>query len=137
MGQRRLLDVKRVATSALLMVALMGGAACASGGGGGGSSSSDEITQEDINSDHGRSNAMDLIQEMRPLWLTASRARTFVSGAEIGPVVVVDGLRFGDLASLRQINLNMVIRMRYLSAADATTLYGTGYIGGAIQIFTR
>jgi len=142
MSLGRMWDLKRVATAALLVGAVAGGTACASGGGGGGGGNNsgppNEITREQIAGDHGLTTAIDLIRRLRPRWLTTSRTRTLGStSAGIEPVVMLDGLRFGDLSSLGQINLNNVIRMTYLSATDATTLYGTGYMGGAIQVFTR
>jgi hypothetical protein len=138
MGQGRVFDLKRVATFALLVGALTGATACASGGGVRSNSSPNEITREDIAANPDASTAMDLVRRIRPRWVTTSRTRTFGSGgADVEPVVVLDGVRFGSADSLTQINLINVIRIRYLNSNDATTLYGTGYMGGAIQVFTR
>jgi hypothetical protein len=141
MGSTRVLYLKRLVTRAVVLGVLLGTAACASSGGGGGSGSNpDEITREDILANPSYTNAFDLISSIRSRWLRASRGQgaSFSSGgATQEPIVMLDGVRYGEIGSLRMINLNLVIRMRYLSATDATTLYGTGYVGGAIQVFTR
>ena len=138
--------LKRLMTSVLLVGALLGGTACASGGGSGSSSSGsstsgrEEITREDIDSNARYTNAMEIIRAIRPFWLSVARGapNTFGGGGQPSePVVFRDGVRFGGLSSLLGVNLNDVERMRHLNSSDATTLYGTGYFGGAIQIFTR
>jgi len=50
---------------------------------------------------------------------------------------VVDGRVRGELADLYGISIDDIETMRYLSASDATTRYGTGYIGGVIEVTTR
>jgi hypothetical protein len=50
---------------------------------------------------------------------------------------VVDGSSRGELDALRQLSIGNIETMRYLSAADATTKYGTGYPGGVIEVTTR
>jgi outer membrane cobalamin receptor len=142
MGRAPVSATKRGASSLLILTTLLGASACASGGASGGSGTSgnpDEITREQIVENSNYSNAMEIIRVIRPRWLRAARGQgtsTFSSGGPVEPVVILDGVRFGELASLRQISLNIVGRMVYLDARDATTLYGTGYMGGAIQIFT-
>ena len=143
MGPRTMTLTKRLATSAMLMVALVGTSACASGGGGGGSSSGnpDFITREDIVANTAFANAMEIIRQIRPRWLRAARGQgtaTFGSGGSaVEPVVFLDGVRFGGLGSLRDISLTNVVHMDYLDSREAPTLYGTGYMGGAIQVVTR
>ena len=41
------------------------------------------------------------------------------------------------LAYLDQMSTENIETMRYLSASDATTKYGTGYAGGVIEVTTR
>lgn len=108
-------------------------AACASSGGGGGSGGSDRnvISTEEL-SDLTGFNAYDAVQRLRPQWL---RSR----GGNLSdlPATFVDGRHFGDLNQLSSFNTADILSIRYLSAADATTLYGTGYPGGVIEIRTR
>lgn len=136
---RTMANTKRFATSVLLVGALVGASGCASasGSGGGTSSNPDLITREDIVANSSFTNALEIVRQIRPRWLRATRGTTFSSGGPSEPVVFLDGIRFGDLASLRSINLVNVDHLQFLSPQDATTLYGTGYMGGAIQIVSR
>jgi len=120
------------AFSALLLVA----AACASGGGGGSGSSMDLITREQIEESN-YSTALQVVQRLKPRWLRPVRGGGTFRGPPPEPVVLLDGVRFGDLSSLSGINAIMVDHMEFMTATEATTLYGTGYMGGAIRVFTR
>ncbi len=42
-----------------------------------------------------------------------------------------------ELADLNRMSTADIETMRYLSASDATTRYGTGYIGGVIEVTMR
>lgn len=76
-------------------------------------------------------NLWEVIQRLRPNWLV-SRAATMRE--RIDPVVYVDGTRFGEVESLREIPLTGVIAILRVSAQDATLLYGTGH---AYRLFHR
>lgn len=123
---------------ALLSAATLGG--CATAGSSGGSPgsggapdviSSDELRQIDADN----LTAMEAIQRLRATWLR-SRGSTF-GGGRTEPMVFVDGIEFGEMGSLRNVNITDVERIRYLDASDATTRFGTGYPGGVIAIETR
>jgi len=47
---------------------------------------------------------------------------------------VVNGTPLGGLDELRQFIPGNIETVRYVSAADATTKYGTGYPGGVIEV---
>jgi outer membrane receptor protein involved in Fe transport len=51
--------------------------------------------------------------------------------------VVVDGAFPGELNELRQISTESIETLTFLSPSDATTKYGTGYLGGVIEVRTR
>ncbi len=53
------------------------------------------------------------------------------------PVVFVDRSRRGEIRELELIAADDVERIRYISARDATTRYGTGYPGGIIEVISR
>ena len=113
-------------------------AACASGPGGGTPGRQrDVITMEEIQTAN-VATAYDVIQMLRPEMLrsrgTASMQPT--AGAEYA-VVYVDGVRMGGLETLRNVPRESLQEVRYLNGSDATTLYGTGHAGGAIQVRTR
>jgi hypothetical protein len=117
-------------TTVFLTVVL---AACASGGGGGGSGGGDRnrIGTEELSELTGF-DAYDAVQRLRPQWLRARGGDT----SDL-PATFVDGRHFGDVTQLRAFNTADILAIRFLSAADATTLYGTGYPGGVIEIQTR
>jgi hypothetical protein len=92
------------------------------------------ITAEEIAEAQGDAqNLMQVIERLRPNWLV-SRAATMRE--RIDPVVYVDGSRFGDVGSLREIPLTGVIAILRVSPQDATLLYGTGHAGGIIAVST-
>jgi hypothetical protein len=85
------------------------------------------------------SNALQVVQKLRPQML-ASRGRfspTDSSQAGMLPRVVVDGVAYGAIESLANVNAVSVAEIRYISATDATTRFGTGYVGGAIIVMTK
>ena len=52
-------------------------------------------------------------------------------------LVYLDGVRYGDPSSLRQISVNGVQEVRYLSASEAQARYGTMDLHGVIAVTTR
>ena len=48
----------------------------------------------------------------------------------------LDELQVGDVDYLYRISSSQIARIEYLSALDATTRYGTGYMGGLIIVRT-
>lgn len=113
-------------------LALIAAAACASGGGGGDGAprgSSTLIIQEEIEP-LGNLTAYQVIQRLRPQWL---RPR---AGSD-NPVVFLDGSRLGDPDRLNSIQAATVAQMRFRDGRDATTRYGTGFGGGAIEVTSR
>lgn len=120
----------RLPTGALLVLLLLQG--CASGGTGERPTprSGNVITAEEMQEAAIGSDAWRVIERLRPAWL---RQRAGVGSA----AVFLNGQRFGDLNSLRGIPAGDLESARLLSAADATTLYGTGYPAGIIDLRTR
>jgi len=117
-----------VALSALTLALIR----CASGGGrseGTPRGSSTRIVESELATLETQ-DAYTAIQRLRPQWL---RSR---SGA--APVVIMDGTRQQvGLSILRSIRTSELQELRYLSATDATTRYGTGFDGGAILLTTK
>lgn len=74
--------------------------------------------------------AFRVVERLRPGWL---RVRSGIGGA----VIFLNGQRYGEMDSLRTIPAGDLESARLLSAADATTLYGTGYPAGIIDLRTR
>ncbi len=74
------------------------------------------------------------VETLNPRWL---RSRSV--SVNYGPSyarVVVDGTARGELRELRRLFSDNIETLRYLSAPDATTKYGTGYPGGVIEVST-
>jgi hypothetical protein len=113
----------------VLTLALVG---CASGGsssGGTPKGSSTRIIESELMGLESQ-DAYTAIQRLRPQWL---RSR---SGSD--PVVIVDGTQQQiGFSVLRTIRASELQELRYLSASDATTRYGTGFDGGAILLTTK
>lgn len=77
------------------------------------------------------STAYEAVRRLRPAWLQP-RGRSPL------PVVYRDNARWGsDPSSLENIQIDIVREMRFMSASDATTRYGTGFAGGVILVVTR
>lgn len=107
--------------------------ACASGGGGGGDDAGPRrdpnlITRAEL-SEYTFPSTYDAIRRLRPRWLQSRGG-----GA---PEAILDGTRLGGPDQLRSINVVDIVSIRYLSASDATTRYGTGFPNGAIEVRTR
>ena len=94
--------------------------------------SSTLIVRAELEEYSGRS-AYEAVENLRRRWVQRQRSGTFSSPASF-PAVVVNGSPRGDIGELRAIGSDAIDNMRYLSAADATTKYGTGYMGGVIEV---
>jgi hypothetical protein len=104
--------------------------ACASGGSSSvARSSSSVIILEELET-VATFSAYDAITRLRPRWL---RSRT--PGEE--PTVFLNGAELGGLESLRSVQASSLFEIRYLNGRDATTRYGTGFGGGAIELRSR
>ena len=124
--------MRAIPSKRLMMVSfalMIGFAGCASGsGGGGGGSSMNRLTAEDM----ANQQELDLLQAVRQL-----RGRWLTSRGRGGPRVHVDGARLGGMQELQNIRVADVQLVEYMSAADATLRFGTGYDAGAIIVSTR
>lgn len=129
--------MRRTLLLPLLMIVGLG--ACASAGAGGsGDGGRDVITRAEIEELNVR-DAYDVVERLRADLLRGRGAPTFSDlGQEASrPVVYVDGNRYGRVAALRSIRAEDVAEIRYLSAADATTQFGTGHTGGVLLVTLR
>jgi hypothetical protein len=82
-------------------------------------------------------NAFTAIQQLRPLWLRSRGAMSFTEPGGTLPTVYVDNLRYGDISALSAIPIAEIAEIRYISAADATTRWGTGVVGGVIEVIRK
>lgn len=86
----------------------------------------------------GVSNALEAVQRLRPAMLRQRGSQGFSdTQANAGIVVYVDGIQAGGVAALANVQALSVKEIRFISAADATTRFGTGHPMGAILVVTR
>ena len=78
----------------------------------------------------------DLIRRLRSVWLM-SRGNQSVTGASGGVVIYMDNALLGTVDELHSIPVDRVQEVRFLSASDATTRFGTGVPAGAIEVITK
>lgn len=118
---------------AMALVVLLG--ACASSGTGSATSASRNVlTREDLLQTNAPS-LYDAIRRLRPRWL---RPRGYTSTGQNEAVPVYrNNVRAGGLDYLVTVQVEAVEEVRYISASDATTRWGTGHAGGAIEVIMR
>jgi hypothetical protein len=82
---------------------------------------------------------LDAIRRLRPNWLRSRAAPTPTAFRDRGvePALRLDGIMRGGLEELQTLPVRDVREITFLSASEATTLYGTGYTNGVIQVSTR
>ena len=79
----------------------------------------------------GATDLYEALEQCRPHFLFSSR------GSGHSPVAYLDGVRLVDLDALRTLHPRQVIDVEFLSSSEATTLFGTGHMGGALVIRGR
>jgi hypothetical protein len=93
------------------------------------------LTKEEIATAH-VSNAYDAISALRPGFLRY-RGATTIAGSDTGyPRVYLDRQSYGDLASLKTLDVGSIRSIRYYNASEASTRFGLGNASGAIEVTT-
>ncbi|MDQ6827465.1 MAG: hypothetical protein M3081_01200 [Gemmatimonadota bacterium] len=113
---------------------LLGG--CIHNGGPGGQSTSTIITEEEIDAAQAPT-AYDVVQKLRPSFMTARGKSSIYLNAPIQPNVILDAMAYGPLSSLRGIPASSVHEIRYLNSSDAVIKYGSENGRGVIEVWTR
>jgi hypothetical protein len=95
------------------------------------------ITEEEIEASRAAT-AYEAIQKLRANFLSY-RGETSLNRnqSQPFPTVYVDGMEFGQIASLRTIPASQVSTIRLYRSWEATTKFGTGKMGGVIAVTTR
>lgn len=109
--------------------------ACAPAATGGKARNHNVLTSEEIAASQATT-AHDAIKNLRPMFLR-SRGQTTLEGTGQSAHVFLDGQKYGDIETLKTMSVQTVREIRFLSASDATTKYGTGYTAGIIEVWTR
>jgi hypothetical protein len=112
--------------------------ACASAGSGAthaATRNTNILTREEIGSVP-VANAYDAVQRLRPQFFR-SHGSTSMSSADAGmPTVYLNRMRYGDISSLKQIDIGSIREIHYYSPAEATNRFSVGSPSGAIEVVT-
>lgn len=121
----------------IVVMSVAGTTACVSSGESSGPrSGADVLTQEDLAAPEIRSlSAYEAIQRLRPRWVRRRATATPVAGTELLPTVVMDNAR-GGMEMLRSTRVSSIEIIRFMGPRDATTIYGTGFASGVIEVIT-
>jgi hypothetical protein len=129
----------RSAAVLLALVLVLDLGACASSTGGGPAAprrNPNQLTAEELSAPSVTSlTLLDAIQRLRPTWLRQRGATSISAGGDVLPRVMINESP-SSLDALSGLRPNDVSSAEYMSGADATTLYGTGYVNGLIRIKT-
>ena len=77
----------------------------------------------------------DAIQRLRPNWLRQRGATSITGGGNTLPAVMINESP-SSFDVLRSMRPSDVTGVTFMSGADATTLYGTGFVNGLIKVRT-
>lgn len=95
------------------------------------------ILQEEIDSISSAQTLYDVVRALRPAWLRQQQPTAVMGQNAAMLVVYLDGSRFGDPQSLRQIAARSVGAARYYSPTEAQARFGPGHLAGAIEVTSR
>ncbi len=91
------------------------------------------ITKEEIVASHG-ANAYDVVSMLRPNFLNF-RGQTTITGSDTGyPKLYLDRILFGDLSSLRTLDVYGIREIHYYNDQEASSRFGLGNVSGAIEV---
>jgi hypothetical protein len=96
----------------------------------------DLITESEL-SEVNAVEAYTAIQQLRPFWLRTRGTASFTNPGSNSPTVYVDNMRLGELATLHAIPIDEIAEIHYISGPDATTRWGTGVLGGVIEVIRK
>jgi hypothetical protein len=96
------------------------------------------LTFEEISHSQIGGNAYEVISRLRPSFLTGRGEVTVMGSSDSKyPAVYVDGVFYGDLKSLSNLDSSQIAEVRLYPAWEAQTKFGTGNNSGVIAITTR
>ena len=81
-------------------------------------------------------NAYDAISRLRPKFLNSHGPTTFNASDTGFPKVYLNHQLYGDLESLRNIDIHGISEIHYYSGPEASTRFGLGNVSGAIEVIT-
>lgn len=100
-----------------------------------GERNSNIITQAEIADSH-VSNAYDAVRMLRPAYLQSHGATT-LTGSDTGfPKVYLNHQLYGDLESLKTLDVSGISEIHYYNPAEASNRFGLDNVSGAIEVIT-
>ena len=96
----------------------------------------DTITEDEIASSSAV-NAYEAVQRLRGNFLSNRGKTTILGKSSPMPVVYLDGVRYGEVQSLRNISATQVQSIHLYRAYDAQQKYGNDVMGGVIEVSTK
>jgi hypothetical protein len=93
------------------------------------------ITREEIAAAHVY-NAYDAVQTLRPAFFHSHGQTTLSPGDNGLPRVYLNHQAFGDIDSLRQLDVTAIREIHYYNAPEASNRFGLGNASGAIEVIT-
>jgi hypothetical protein len=95
----------------------------------------DVITRQEIVGSQ-YTNAYDVVSRLRPAFLH-THGKTTITGSDTGYArVYLNGQYYGEIESLRALDVATIREIRYYNGAQATNRFGTGNVSGAIEVIT-
>lgn len=82
-------------------------------------------------------NAYEVIQRLHPSFLAARGPTSLTDGASGRPTVYVDDVPYGPISTLTTIDAGDIAMIRIYRAWEATFKFGTGNMGGVIDVYTK
>lgn len=120
----------------LVLVPLWGCATGSSSSQRGPGTSRNTITREQL-AEMPSITALQAIERLHRDWLRGRAGTVRTESGRTTAQVFLDGRPYGGLEVLSQFNTANIEEIRFISASDATTRYGTGYPSGIIEIINR
>ena len=81
--------------------------------------------------------AYEAVQKLRGNFLSNRGKTTILGKSSPMPVVYLDGVRYGEIQTLRNISATQVQSIRLYRAWDAQQRYGNDVMGGVIEVTTK
>jgi hypothetical protein len=101
----------------------------------GGAKNANVLTREEIAASHVY-NAYDAVATLRPAFFHSHGPTTLQPGDTGQPKVYLNHMLFGDIESLRSLDVSGIREIHFYSASEASNRFGLGNVSGAIEVIT-
>ena len=126
--------MKRLLCARILTLVLLATACASAAENRGRQHNPDLITAEEIQAAR-VATVFEVVERLRPQFLRTRGSSSALMETRV--TVFQDNLNLGGVEMLRQIRALDVLEIRFMSASDATTRFGSGFPGGVIAITSR